>query len=287
MRPNDTLFRIAQRHRTPMQVILGANVICNPRIVVSGDLLQIPGPEKKHSRLGLGPYYILLPGDNLECIAYYSKTTVVDLLRNNSVASRHHLYPGAELLIWGRRSDLDGLFMAWSGYPAGSQVSETQRGSFYQECFGWQAWGNKAVPFLIKLLSHNCPEVRYYAMLSLGRLGIDRGALGALAGGLQDSHHDNRILARLAADRIILCQQGYRRTRLLIKADRLLDDLNRPIPAVTPLVEGTGVIVLKWHIPGPERVDDHDIPMIYDYVLIAASSQRGFLPRHHGRLNLV
>jgi hypothetical protein len=108
-----------------------------------------------------------------------------------------------------------------------------------------------------------------------------------LVSGLEDPYRDNRILARLAADRIILCQQGYRRTRLVIKADNLLDDLNRQIPAVTALIEGTGVIVLKWHIPVPDQAEGNGAARLYDYVLVAASGQKGFLPRHHGMLNLI
>jgi len=287
VRPGDTPFRICQRQRTTMAALMKANLICNPRLAISGDLLQILAEGVNLPRLGIEPYYILMPGDSLDCIAHYSKASVTNLLRNNSIHNVRRLGPGAELLIWGQRPDPDSLYESWNNSPLNNQLTEEQKDKYYQETFAWQALGSKAVAPLIKLSGHACPEVRYYVILSLGRLALDRGALGALETMQEDRHRDNRKLARLAIDRIVLSRQGYRRTRLLIKADKLLDDLNRLAPAATPLVEGTGVVVLKWHVPVPSGSDTKVSFHIYDYVVVVASGQKGFLLRPHGKLNLI
>jgi hypothetical protein len=74
---------------------------------------------------------------------------------------------------------------------------------------------------------------------------------------------------------------------LLIKADKLLDDLNRLAPAATPLVEGTGIMVLKWHVPVASAAEGKPDFLTYDYVMVVASGQKGFLLRPHGKLNLI
>ncbi|MGE5455156.1 MAG: LysM peptidoglycan-binding domain-containing protein [Methylocystaceae bacterium] len=288
IRPGDTMFRVAQRNRTTIAALMKANLICNPRVAVTGDLILIPRPGVQLPRLGGGPYYVLLPGDSLECIANCTSTSVSNILRNNGIHNTRRLFPGAELLIGGARPDGDSLYLDWNNRPLNNQLTEEQRSIYYQETFSWQALGAKAVTPLLKLLPHDCPEVRYYSILSLGRLGIDQGSLSALETISDDRHRDNRKLARLAMDRIMLSRQGYRRTRLLIKGDRLIDDLNRISPAATPLVEGTGVTVLKWHIPDPgaQEYSNGGI-MLYDYVQVVASGQKGFLVRRHGELNLI
>lgn len=288
VRPGDTMFRIAQRHRTTIAALMKANLICNPRVAVSGDLVQIPRPGIQLPRLGVGPYYILLPGDSLECIASATSTSVSNILRNNGIHNSRRLFPGVELLVGGQRLDMELLYNDWNTRPVNDQLSENLRSNYYHETFSWQAWGSKALSPLTKLLAHSCPEVRYYAILSLGRIGTDQGAIDALETINDDRHRDNRKLARLAIDRIMIARHGYRRTRLLIRADRLFDNLNRIAPAVTPVVEGTGVTVLKWYIPAPDPLEpSNGSIMLYDYVQVIASGQKGFLARRHGELNLI
>jgi len=286
VRSGDTLFRIGQRHRISLNALLKANIICNPRLAIPGDLLRIPREGISLPRLGSGgPYYILQPGDSLECVAHYTGNTVPQILRNNSIHNIRRLFPGSELLIGKSHPVPEELYNQWLTLPVNDQLTEQQINLCYNHTFTWQALGKKAIPWLLKLLSHSCPEIRYYTVLSLGRIGIDQGAIGARAGISEDRFSDIRKMARLALDRILLNQQGYRRTRLLIKADRLYDDLNRVAPAVTSLVEGMGITILKWYIPvGKSEAAD---PEIYDYVVVAASGQKGFIKRHQGRLNYI
>lgn len=287
VRAGDTLFRICQRHRIMLSALIKANLICNPRLTVSGDLLQIPRDGDQLPRLGCNPYYILLPGDNLECIAHYTGTSVSNLLRNNSLHNIRRLYPGMELLIQGNRPETGDLYEQWLGRPVNNQLDAEQTQTYYEETFVWHSWGKKALAPLTELLKHSCPEVRYYAILSLGRLAINQGAINALENIKEDRYRENRKLAGLAIDRIILAQQGYRRTRLLIKPGKLMDDLNRLAPAAIPLVEGTGVVVLKWYVPVAAGTSEPGAISIFDYVMVVASGQKGFLMRPQGRLNLI
>jgi hypothetical protein len=163
-----------------MAALMKANLICNPRFAISGNLIQIVGEGTDIPRLGINPYYILLPGDSLECIAHYSKVSVTNLLRDNSIHNIRRLGAGTELLIWGQRPDPDVQYDTWATSPRNNQLTEEQKDKYHQETFAWQALRGKAVAPLIRLLEHTCPEVRYYAILSLGRLGLDRGAISAL-----------------------------------------------------------------------------------------------------------
>lgn len=287
VRPSDTLFRICQRHRVTLSALMKANLICNPRLTVSGDLLQIPRNGEQLPRLGCSPYYVLLPGDSLECVAHYTGTSVSNLLRNNSLHNIRRLYPGMEVLIHGNRPETETLYDHWLKRPVNNQLTEEQTKEYYEETYTWHSWGKRALAPLTQLLTHGCPEVRYYAILSLGRLAINQGVIGALEIIKEDRYRENRKLAGLAIDRIILAEQGYRRTRLLIKPGKLVDDLNRLTPAITPLVEGTGVIVLKWYVPVVASANTSEDISVFDYVMVVASGHKGFLKRPQGRLSLI
>lgn len=280
VKSGDTLFEISRRFGTTVQAILAANVICNPDLIFVGQPLIIPGPELELPQAGGGPYYVVLPGDTLWCLAREFNTTISVLAAINQIPNPNLIFAGAELLIGPEVPDPVTLKGTWerTAEQFCDVMSSLQiHGIYYLGSFQWEALGRRAIPYLQQLLTNPCDVVRIYTVISFGRLGLDQQVQQALRGVLNDPAVAD--LARFALRRIELVQQGGERVHILISNDTLLAEPNLQSPG-KPLPAGTEVIALRWHIPSPtgEEGPRGDI-QVYDYVQVAATGQKGFLAR--------
>ena len=187
----------------------------------------------------------------------------------------------------------DKLKNTWDNTPgADCLIFEPQRfGIYYLGAFEWYALGLKALSPLLDLINHRCPEVRYYSILSLGRIARDvNGRVkNALKQHFSDPDPFMAEMSRLAYRRMRLAERGYRRTHLLIGDDQLMPDLNSPSLPTTPLTAGTAIVVLRWHIPSPtgEEGPKGDI-QLYEQVKVVNTGEIGFIARRgNNEINIV
>ncbi|WP_394218716.1 LysM peptidoglycan-binding domain-containing protein [Halobacillus trueperi] len=86
----DSLWRIAQRYGADINQIILLNQLNNPDVVVIGQALVIPEPNKE---------YVVQPGDNLWNIANRYGVRVQDLAEKNNIANPALIFVGQMLLI--------------------------------------------------------------------------------------------------------------------------------------------------------------------------------------------
>ncbi|MBN9654040.1 LysM peptidoglycan-binding domain-containing protein [Halobacillus sp. GSS1] len=86
----DSLWKIAQRYGADLNQIILLNQLNTPDIVVIGQALVIPEPEKE---------YVVQPGDNLWNIASRYGVRVQDLAEKNNMANPALIFVGQMLLI--------------------------------------------------------------------------------------------------------------------------------------------------------------------------------------------
>jgi LysM domain./HEAT repeat. len=280
----ETLDQIARRFGASIEAIVNANVICYPGLLFAGQVLIIPNRDLDLPKSGGGPYYLVLPEDTLHCLAGQFNTSVPVLAENNQLKSPDSVHAYTDLLVIPARPDIFKLQTSWQSTPAADcTVFEPQRhGIYYMGSFLWTAFGLGALPPLLALLRHPCPVVRYYTVLSLGRIARDvNGRVKrALQACFNDSDPATAGLARLALRRLRLAERGYRRTRLLIGDDILVGDINLPGAPASPLAFGSELIVLRWHIPSPTGEEGpRGGVLIYDQVQVIDSGKIGFLAR--------
>lgn len=282
VKQGDSLYSIARRFNVTIQNILNANVICNPNLIFNGQLLIIPDTEFELPRAGGYPYYIVMPGDSLYCIATQFNTSVSDLAKGNGIKNPNLIYPETELLIAYEIPDPKELFNSWksTGDKYCGEMSTLQiHGIYYIGTFVWQAMGNKAIPYLTELLNHPCFEVRFYAILSMGRIADGDNIVSSLNEMLKDPDEYIVRIAELALKRIRLVKDIGRRVHVTLGYNRLLLNAIYTSPFIE-LPEGTPIRTLRWRIPSPtgEEGPLGDI-QVYDYVQVLSTGQVGFLPR--------
>jgi len=279
VQPGDTLFTIAQRFGTTVNAILAANVICNPDLIFVGEVLIIPEPGLDLPKAGGGPYYVVRRGDTLWCLAREFNTTIGVLAAINEIPDPNLIQAGAELLIGPDVPEPGALKETWETTAlACEQLNPLQiHGIYYIGSFQWEALGRRAIPFLLQLLNNPCDVVRFYTVISFGRLGLDRQVTTALRGVLGDPAVAD--IARLALRRIELVGRGRVRVHLVTADTELLAEPNLSA-APTPLPAGTEVIALRWHIPSPTGEEGpRGGIQLYDRVQVTATGRSGFLPR--------
>jgi LysM repeat protein len=293
VKPGDTLSKIAQRFNTSVAAIMDANVICNENLIFDGEALIIPVPGLVLPKSGGSPFYVVLPGDTLFCLAKQFNTTVSRLAKNNQITNPNLIKAYSELMVLPVNPNAAQLEETWDNTPgADCLIFEPQRfGIYYLGTFQWYALGLKALSPLLELINHRCPDVRFYAILSLGR--IARDVNGKVKKALKQHFNDPdpfvAEMARLAYRRLRLAEQGYRRTHLLIGDDQLIPDLNNLSLPTIPLTAGTAIIVLRWHIPSPtgEEGPKGDI-QLYDQVEVINTGETGFIARRgNNEINIV
>jgi LysM repeat protein len=276
----DTLTSIADRFETTAEAIFRANLICNADLIFIGQPLIIPEAGTELPQSGATPYYILQPGDSLFCISARLGIPVSILARINNLPSPNLIYPGMELLtIFPSTDDIEQLKLRWDRTPDEDCMvyGFAEYGLYYIGSFEWQAFGPRAIPHLLDLLQHRCAIVRQYAVISLGRLGLDGEVIDRLNDLLNDPTVIN--LAKAAIKRIQLVQNGFRRIHVTTSENILL---NTPDLTSTsyPLPEGSEITVLRWYIPSPTSEEGpRGGIQIFDYVQDKKSGRIGFVPR--------
>ncbi len=279
----DSLNSIARKFNTSLHTILNANVICNPNLIFVGQPLLIPESNVSLPKAGALPYYILLPGDTLNCLSGQYNIPIQTLVEANQIQDPNLIYAGDELLIVPSIADPEELFQTWK------RIGDTncdlitpaeQYGVFYQGSFQWQALGQKYVPYPIDLLRHPCETVRLYAAMSLGRLAYGQRAKEELRHvARNDPSNTVAELAALALRRIELVEVQGNRIHVMTSQNHLLSKPNLD-STITNISQGIRVIVLRWNIPSPTREEGpRGSLQLYDQVMIVNTGQVGFMPR--------
>lgn len=280
VQPGDTLAGIANRFGVTVQDILAANVICNPNLIFVNQVLVIPSEGLKLPKAGGRPYYVVLPGDTLYCLARQFNTTVRVLAAINNAFNPNIIFSGTELLIGSEIPDPEKLKRAWLETAENCETLNSLQihEIYYIGSFQWEALGRRAIPYLLEFLKHPCDTVRYYAVLSLGRLARNRQVARALKF-IQKDKPEIVDLAKLALKRIELAAKRRKRVHLTISETFLAEEPFLDAPAVE-IPRGTEVIVRRWHIPSPTG---EEMPpggfAIWDQVQIVATGQVGYLLR--------
>mgnify|MGYP001042417915 CR=1 FL=1 len=284
VKPGDTLAKIAQRFGTTIDALLLANVVCSPNLILVGLPLIIPTPGQDLPKAGAIPYYVIQPGDSLWCLANQFNISIPILARNNQILNPNRIFPGKELVLVDTIPNPVQLKEHWqqTGGP-NCEIYGFQAHVLYVYTFAWAALGRRAIPYLLDLLRHHCAEIRYYTVMSLGRIGQDLRVSYALRDLLRDPDESVANLAALAIRRIELVRQGQKRVHLVINPDTLLPEpyfLQPEHPKAVKLPMGTAVTVLRWFIPSPtgEEGPRGGIQQ-YDYVQVVGTGQTGFLAR--------
>jgi len=102
VRRGDTLFSIARRFGTTIGAIAQANGLSNPRYILAGQRLIIPGAYPACAPPPAVPgatVYIVRPGDTLYSIARRYRTTVAAIARANGIADPRRIWAGQRLVI--------------------------------------------------------------------------------------------------------------------------------------------------------------------------------------------
>lgn len=128
VKPGDTLRKIARSFNTTVDAIMDANVICNPNRIFKGEVLIIPVPGLDLPKSGGSPFYVVLPGDTLFCLAKQFKTTVSRLARNNQIRNRNLIKAYSELMVLPVNPKGTSLKNTWEDTPdAECLIFEPQR----------------------------------------------------------------------------------------------------------------------------------------------------------------
>lgn len=277
---NDTLATIAMKFGTTVQAIVNANVICNPSIILVGQPLIIPEHNLELPKAGSGPYYIVQPGDTLNCISRQTGISLKTLAKINQIQNPNMFYIGRELLLVPPSTDdPEQLKLQWEKSPDKDCIvyGFTEHGVFYLGSFQWAAFGDRAIEPLLELLNNPCETVRRYAVISLGRLALNGRVKKALIPLLKEKAISD--LVKIVIRRIDLRSMGLERVHVNM-TDNMLLKLPKSSSSSVKLPKGSEIVVLKWFIPSPTGEEG---PIggieIYDYVQVLNTGQTGFIPR--------
>jgi LysM repeat protein len=277
---NDTLDKIAKRFYVTVQDIVDANLICKPELISVGLPLIIPDEYIELPKAGLHPYYIVLPGDTLDCISKAAGIPIQTLANINQVQNPDLVYIGRELLLLPPTADKpEQLKTIWEETPGDdcSVDDSIEHDVLYRGSFEWSAFGGEAVEPLLELLYNPCDIIRRYAVISLGRLALNGRVRKELIPLLKDESVSD--LVRIALRRIELRSRGLERVHLIMTDNVLLE---WPDYASSPmeLSPGAEIVVVRWFIPSPTgEVGPSGEIEIYDYVQVVNTNIRGFIPR--------
>jgi LysM repeat protein len=282
VKQGDTLSEIARKVGSTIPRIMAANVICNPSLIFPGQLLLLPENGMELPKAGGYPYYIVQYGDTLWCLANQFSQSIQSIAKANQLENANVLFAGSELLVSFDPHDPQELAYEWSrmGGVACEEMSSLQiHGVYYLGSFRWEALGESAVPFLLPFLTHSCETVRYYTVLSLGRIATGTQTIFALQQALNDQSPEIVELAQLSLNRTKLIPTWSKRIHLVTRDVQLLQQPNLQSPT-RPLSKGTPIRVLRWNIPSPtgEEGPRGDI-QIYDFVQVLGTGENGLIPR--------
>ena len=256
-------------------------MICNPDLIFVGQPLIIPPDKPELPKAGGTPYYVVLPGDTLGCLARQFDTTVETLARINRIPDPDLIIARDELLVIGERPDPARLKQTWedAGESCDQLTPMQIYGTYYLGIYARQALGTGAVPYLLELLRNSCDILRFYTIIALGRIAINSRVTTALRSMAGDPVSFVADAASLALQRIALVQRGGQRYHITLGSNQLyaIPDLSS---ASILLPQGTAVISIRWFIPSPiAEAGPRGGLLIYDMVQVAHTGERGFIPR--------
>jgi hypothetical protein len=278
---NDTLYGIAQQYATTVDSILAANVICNPNYIFVGMPLIIPEPNLALPKAGGTPYYVLNYGDTIWCLANQFSQSIDSIVASNQITKANQIDAGLELLVGFNLPNAEELYDAWNISREQCELLNSAGlfGVYYLGSFGWEALGERALPYLRRLLNHSCNLVRFHVVMSLGRIGKGTAVLQALKQAEQDPDQEVSTLASLAIKRFQLIPQWTKRIHVTTAEIQILQNLSTNSPSRT-LPRGTPIIVLRWNIPSPTgEVSPPGVLDTFDYVQISETGETGYIRR--------
>lgn len=97
VQPGDTLYSIALRYGTTVDVLVALNGLADPSFLYVGQVLLVPAGQPQPP--ADTQVYIVQRGDTLFSIAWRYGTTVAELARINNIANPWFIYVGQSLLI--------------------------------------------------------------------------------------------------------------------------------------------------------------------------------------------
>jgi hypothetical protein len=259
------------------------NIICNSNLIFPGIPLIIPEPGIDNlPRAGGYPYYVLQYGDTLWCLANQFSQSIMSLAASNQIRDPNQIFAGNELLVRFEPTDPQLLFSEWNrmgGVPCEELSPHHIHGVYYIGSFLWEAIGESAVPFLIPLLNHACDTVRFYTVISLGRIGTGTRTRLALEQALSDPDPSIAEHAHFGLRRLQLIPSFSKRIHMTTNNIFLLHEPTSMSEGIS-VPKGTPIIVLRWNIPSPtgEEGPRGGVQM-FDFVQIIGSGQTGYMPR--------
>ena len=275
----DTLARIAAMHGISMSMILQNNIICNPNLILVDQPIYIPDNGIDYGRVGGGPYYVVQYGDTLSYIAAQFHKTITSLAATNQISNPHQIFAGDELLIRDRPTPEELLNSGWNPDDCEYTGTNVAFDFFNGGSFLWEALGETAVPYLTPLLQHKCDKVRFFAVVSLGRIAKGAETRLALLEALKDRNPNVVKLTQLALRRFELVQTYTKRLHIITSDSELLSEPTFESTSL-PVPMGTEAISLRWRIPSAtDEEGPLGGPLFYDQVKILSSGKVGFLPR--------
>ena len=284
VKPGDTLWKIAAKTNTSIYDLMAYNILCNPNLILPGELLYIKERDVAPLVSGRYPYYIVRPGDTLWCITYKagygSNVQRFYSLNKDRIKNIDQIYPGMELIVTYPGTEDPGYWVdqMLDYFPREYCTSLFKHEiwpyaatwtSFYMETFG-----EDAIPHIKRMLDDTCEAIRYVGVLSLGRIAINRpDIIEALNKLSNDTAPAVKNLAELALQRIELVKSIGKRGHITIK------DIDLQLsPETGSLVKGKypagkAFIAHNWYIPyfGSKYNE------IYDYIEFLETGERGFV----------
>lgn len=220
-------------------------------------------------------------GDTLSCLANQFSQSVESLSVANQIENPNLIYPKQELLVGITPPNPEELYQQWNIPKDRCEFLNSLWifNVFYHGSFLWETLGERAVPYLNRLLTHPCQEVRFYATMSLGRIGQGKEVLSALQQALEDEDPFVRNLATLALKRYQLIHQWTKRVHVTTSNMYLMENLTKNAQSKF-LPEGTPIFVVRWNIPSPtgEVLPPGNIAT-FDLVEIVETGETGYLVR--------
>ncbi|REE94606.1 LysM domain-containing protein [Paenibacillus taihuensis] len=279
---DDSLGSIASRFRTTVPKLLDVNVICDPKVIFVGQPILVPDAGFEYQRAGGYPYYIVQFGDTLSCLAAQFHQTEAGLAAANQLQPGNPPVMDSELVVGFTRPDPAQLAASWRKTAADASCdfnSMQQHGIYYIGSYQWETIGESAVPYLLPFLKDSCAMVRYYAVLSLGRIATGPGVQAALQGALQDSDPSVAELAAYALARAQLVPGSTKRLHITTSDQQLYKEPSGTSSS-TLVPKGSEVISLRWNIPsGTNEEGPRGGLEYYDQVQVRSTGQIGYFGR--------
>lgn len=282
VQPGDTLWRIALRLNSTIERILQYNVICNPNLIFPGDLIYLPDDDNA-TRSGYSPYYVIRPYDTLWCLSNMFQINLEDLiyLNRDRIADPNIIYAGDELLILSPffiYQNPDTLMYRMKSdalYRCQSLIENiSDRVKFEGDyVIGWEAIGDKGIPYLLELLNDSCYAIRYFAIKSLGKIASRQPEVyRALESMTEDTNSLVAEVAINALKRIQLVETDGKKIHVVSENTTLLSEPLLESPVIRTIPSGTPFVGLKWLVPGR-------FLSYFDYIKILSTGETGFVFR--------